>query len=151
VDGADVYWSTGNGSNNTGSVMTMPLAGGAPATLASGQFNPRAIAVDAASVYWTALASAAVMQVALGGGTPSTLASSMSPGLAVDATSVYYVDEIVGTVMKVPIGGGTPIVLASGQSSPHCIALDATSVYWTNLGTSSNHFQDGAVMKLSAK
>ena len=34
--------------------------------------------------------------------------------------------------MKVAIDGGAPTILASGQSSPTRIAVDATSVYWTN-------------------
>jgi hypothetical protein len=40
-----------------------------------------------------------------------------------------------GSVMKVPIGGGTPTVLASGQTGAASIAVDATSVYWTDADT----------------
>jgi hypothetical protein len=46
--------------------------------------------------------------------------------------------------MKVPIGGGTLTTLASlGQDTPDGIAVDGTSVYWTNFGIPT-----GAVMKV---
>jgi hypothetical protein len=48
-----------------------------------------------------------------------------------------------GTVMKIPKTGGTITTLASGQNSPSAIAVDSTSVYWTN-----SHSSAGAVMKL---
>ena len=49
--------------------------------------------------------------------------------------------------MKVPIGGGTPTMLASGQAYPVNIAIDGTSVYWTNFGTRFG----GTVMKVTPK
>jgi hypothetical protein len=35
-----------------GTVMSVPIAGGNAATLASGQATPLAIAIDATAVYW---------------------------------------------------------------------------------------------------
>jgi hypothetical protein len=51
-------------------------------------------------------------------------------------------------VMSVPIAGGAPIPLASGQNSPRGIAVDATSLYWTNEGTGKDGYMDGAIVKL---
>jgi hypothetical protein len=48
IDGTTVYWA----SQTTGTVFKAPLDGGAVTTLASGQDDVIAIAVDETSVYW---------------------------------------------------------------------------------------------------
>jgi hypothetical protein len=60
IDATSVYWATmgspqddGTGGYvGDGAVMKVPLAGGTPTTIASGQLAAAALAIDATSVYW---------------------------------------------------------------------------------------------------
>src|SRR5262245_16644592 len=93
VLGGNLYWiNLWIFGNNSGAVMTAPLAGGGgPITLASAQDDPNGIAVDGSNVYWTNLGGT-VMKVATGGGTPVMLASAQSgpQNIRVDANNVYW-------------------------------------------------------------
>lgn len=162
VDADNVYWTTQSAAlGEEGLVMQMPLAGGEPIVLASGQ-TPGSLAIDAEHVYWTNTTDdGSVMSVPIGGGTVTTLAAHQ-PGpvsIAVDATNVYWTTltggacaddaEICypgGNVMKVSIAGGDPVTLASDQAHPSAVAVDATSVYWTN---EANNIFEGAIMKIA--
>jgi hypothetical protein len=165
VDATSVYWTTHKVVNfqtpriyEDGSLLRMPLAGGAPTTLATGQANIGAIAVDAANVYWANTGKAendyadgAISKLPLSGGTPVTLASAQSwpAALAVDATNLYWANAGAdayggtgGALMRMPLAGGPPEVIASG--SIVAVAVDETSVYWASSS-------DGSIMRATPK
>jgi hypothetical protein len=95
VDAANLYWMDGT------SVWSLPITGGAPASIATGEtligVSP---ALDATFVYWTTTAT--VMKAPLAGGSPVTLVSGQaSPiGLAADAKFLYWLNAN-GSVMRV--------------------------------------------------
>jgi hypothetical protein len=159
MDATNVYWT----DENAGTVMKMPLAGGTPTTLATGQSflgedlasnGNGFIALDASSVYW--MAQGAIRKVPLEGGNVVTLASGILGKFlevntfVVTDTSVLYglyaCDSSDGgscspteTVMEVPTAGGTPTTLVPEEGisglAPLELYVVAQNVVWRNAGT----------------
>jgi hypothetical protein len=144
VDSTSVYWATDGG------VMTCAVAACTPTLVASSIAG--SVAVDAESVYWVTggsptSADGQVLKCAIAGcgGNPIVVASGliMPRAIVVDATSVYWVagwfDDAPPQVLKCPNTGcvGLPTVLVSAvpkfsSVDPQGLAVDATSLYWTN-------------------
>jgi hypothetical protein len=114
VDANNVYWTISvyaleNGTTvcTVGTVAAVPIGGGTPTLLASGQNGPDAIAVDGTDLYWVNVGSTgndgSVMKLPIAGGDAITLASQQAQptSIAVDDTSVYWTtEEPNGAVMK---------------------------------------------------
>lgn len=102
VDGATLFWTDFMSSV----VMSIPIEGGVPTTLASlSAAGSWGIAVDASSVYYADREQGTVMKVCRGGGEPKTLATGQDVphSVAVDATSIYWLNGLYsneGQVMK---------------------------------------------------
>jgi hypothetical protein len=52
LDGAGRGPATCTGPDQLGSINAVPLAGGTPASLVTGQLSPEGVAIDASHVYW---------------------------------------------------------------------------------------------------
>jgi hypothetical protein len=145
VDATSVYYLA-SAAPGAGVVARMPVNGGTPQTLVSGSPSLRDFVgvncplppagCNATTVYWMAstvdAGAGTLTSVPADGGMQATLASGLSPvAIAVNPASVYWSNtDNPSAVMKVPVGGGMPVTLASGH--PTGIAVDGTSVYWTD-------------------
>ncbi len=96
VDATSVYYVTAT-PNGPGVVGLVPIAGGAPTTLATGRTGSLpAVAVDDQNVYWIegdgTIAEGAVAAVPKSGGIVAILASGLSDPsvIAVDGSGIYF-------------------------------------------------------------
>jgi len=101
VDASYVYASLDD-SSGTGSIVKVPIAGGAAVTLAPAQLNNGQLAIDSTYVYW----------VSLGDGT--------------------QMNNTNGSVMRVPKAGGTVVPLAANVNGPRSLVLANNFVYFGN-------------------
>ncbi len=142
VSAAAVFWMT-SGLCTTGDsgvscasyVMSVPLGGGTPTTIASGQ-NFVGLALDTTSVYWAIGGSnGAIMTAPLAGGTENVVVSGVNYAgvIAVDSANVYWSSGTgsSGAVVTAPLTGGAATTLASGQEIG-TLTVDSASVYLTN-------------------
>jgi hypothetical protein len=127
VSGGNVYYFGAN------SLMSVPVGGGTPATVAAVTGN--AIAVSDTTIYWATNTS--ILSKATAGGTLTTLAPVGGGSIAAGPSGVYWTTD--SNVMSVPLtglgDGGLPTTLAVGQNDPFGITLGPSEVYWTTGGT----------------
>lgn len=145
--------TAGNTSSGATAVAVPSAIVNTPATIASGVYDVKGIAVDSTNVYWTEstdglnVNSGTVKKVSINGGMVTTLASGLNNpyGIAIDSTNVFWTESLGGTVKKVSKTGGTVTTLASKLGSPYGIVVDPTNVYWTEAATDGS----GNVKKVS--
>ena len=152
LDGDKLYWFKRCGNSLNGGLMTVPTAGGAPATLGSGtesdwtpgvygvNENNRSLSVGGGFAYWTNLSGAVLSLPVTGGDAPTQITN-----LTDEPTAIVLADNLL-YVLVVPRGTlGTGLVLSlpttpppfstviaddQGIVVPNAFALDDTSAYW---------------------
>jgi sugar lactone lactonase YvrE len=141
-DGTNVYWI----NSNDQSIRSTPVAGGAASLVVDQLVQPGLLAVFGGELYFTTATT--IAKVSTAGGTPAPLVSGFtSPvtALAVDADGLYWTHFTLGTVRRFRFADGALILVAESQANPQGIAVDASTIYWGNLGTIG--MSDGAIMK----
>jgi hypothetical protein len=143
--GGLVYWITYSG---TGLLRSAPIGGGTLVDLAPAP-AARELFVGGSFIWWTNepddIQRAPLSGVSDGGMPDLLTANPLSNGLAVDASNVFWVNRLDGSVKKANYDLTGETKLATGDI-PWDIAVDGTSVYWTEQGSPSG---SGKVMKAS--
>jgi hypothetical protein len=132
VDGT-LYWLDGGGT-----LRRVPAAGGSAENVATGQPPLADLTADGQFVY-VAEQTSSIRRVPLDGGasTPVVTSATGPVSLAIDGSRLYWIDSF--SLGKVDLASGTSQVLAIGLAGdagqPNAIAVDATQVYWTEIGS----------------
>ena len=147
ADDAAVYVATGAAEGTPAGIVRVPLDGGAPAVLSSGN-EPCAMVRDGRSLFWTSLATSAaagtsakldkgaVLKLSLDGGAVATVASGAfaACAIAADQDSLYFATTVPNALtvksgsstgapsaglglMRAPIAGGEPVAIAQASKA----------------------------------
>ena len=122
-------------SYSTGALVGIPLAGGAPKTIASGLVRPTAIAADAARVFVYSEKQRSIRRIVLATGESTVIAEGLDNAdeLVADGAWLYtYSWQPRGQLLRIAKDGGRPPqVLADDLKSPYAIAFDGDAIYAT--------------------
>jgi hypothetical protein len=137
--GGNLIWT----DTQKGTVNSMPVTGGTPTVIASGQMAPTHLQVVGGNVFWLNSAEKKIMKSALTAGTPAPVVTapatdSQLGGFAVtsDGATVYFssskpdaTTKPQATISKVAAtGGAITIVGAQDHGVPVAVAIDGTTV-----------------------
>ena len=142
TDGRYVYWTIKEGAGAP-VVQKVPVAGGAPVTLALEALVPKPqdcywrIAVDARNVYWSAGSATlpvgcAVKKVPLEGGAITTIVDyPRLSDFTIDANTLFFgeLGAYPGTIQRTPIDGGG-ISLVATSVVPWVMTNTTSEIIW---------------------
>jgi hypothetical protein len=130
IDGTNAYWA--NFANN-GEIVQCAIGGcGNNPTVLAAQQSVAGLLLLNGNLYWTS--GGAVMACAVSACTPTPVAlGQFATALATDGASLYWANGNSGRIVKCAATGcGSPTVVVPNVGAVWAIAVDTTSVYWTD-------------------
>jgi hypothetical protein len=111
-------------------LQSVSRSGGATTRLDDHTEDINALATDGTSLFY--VKGGLIKKLPVGGGEATTFsgADGTVTAMTVKDGYLYWTCSTCGTVTKQRIAGGLTVYLANGQTSPACIAVDDTYVYW---------------------
>lgn len=124
-------------SKTNGCFQTGCPSSGGPTVLVTDTVRPSGVAVAGSTLFWTSREGKYLKRCTLPGcSSPETLIAGLGgpTDVRVAGGYVYVADTDGGSVLRCPVSGqcATPKVIANRQADPLVLAVDATSVYFTN-------------------
>jgi hypothetical protein len=139
VSGDTLYFATLNRlAFSTGSVSSVPIAGGTPTLIADQQNDPRGLAVDGGKIYWTAYQTGALWSQELTPGAAptevlsATVAVSNPAELVRGPSGLFWTSAVAGGgVFGLPLPlGAPPQRIAFNPWIPYTLRADGTNLFF---------------------
>lgn len=126
TDGINVYWL-----ENTlpASIFRVPVGGGAISQVTFNLPASTGLAVDSTSLYW--LEGTSVRKMPKAGGAIATIGTATAQSIATDGVRLFFTNSAANNIRTMPVAGGALSTLHTAAPSLTGVAVDATSVYWS--------------------
>jgi hypothetical protein len=143
---ADALYWTESGASFSGTVRTAPKMPNATATtLVNDPSEPQAAVVSGMQLFWgnEHIISRCTLPTCSDG---MTIAQMNVESIAIDGDSLTYSNG--GTLFQFPkTGSGPGAAIATQQAEAIVVLRDDKDLYWANLGTSDQSFQNGDIRR----
>jgi hypothetical protein len=140
VGNGKLYYGLGGLSTAGIYALALPFTAGETATTLSSTGKPTSMVADTKNIYWADFSGGNINITPLTGGLSTFISMLNSPeGLALDSSAgilFYDEDQQPGEIFSVATSGGSAMILPTTQPpGSFCLAIDATTIYFTGGGS----------------
>ncbi len=136
-------WAEAGLSVDAGAVLAVPMAGGTPVTIASGQRTPLSVVACGDALYWVNYRDNTVMRGALDAGSGVAIVGNQKAPFQItcDESKLYWLNSGLsangadGELWQAKLDGSEAAVMVQGISLAWALSIDEVYVYYIAQGT----------------